>query len=70
MAWDMGIEPGELTRGGVGDDSGALDPPPCRRVVVEALNHPVDQLADFPVEPPVVAEEDTSTLGNMKTIWR
>ena len=56
------IPPGELTRGGVGDDGCAVDPPPCRRVV-EALDHAVHQLADLPVEPPVVAEERAQHLG-------
>jgi hypothetical protein len=56
------IPPGELTRGGVGDDGGALDPPSCRRVV-EALDHAVNQLADLPVEPPVGAEERAQYLG-------
>ena len=58
------IPPGELTRGGVGEDGGALGPPSCRRVA-EALDHAVDQLADLPVEPPVVAEERAQYL--MKT---
>ena len=58
----MLLQPGELTRGGVGDHCGAVDLPPCRRVV-EALDHAVDQLADLPVEPPVMAEERAQYLG-------
>jgi hypothetical protein len=54
---EVRIPPRELTCGGVGDDGGALDPPPCRRVV-EALDHAVDQLADLPVEPPVKIESE------------
>jgi len=56
------IPPGELTRGGVGDDGGALDlSAGC--FVVESLDHAIDELADLPVEPSVVAKENAEHLG-------
>ena len=56
------IPPGELTRGGVGDDGGALDlSAGC--FVVESLDHAIDELADLPVEPSVVAKENAEQLG-------
>jgi hypothetical protein len=47
---------------GVGDDGSTLDPP-AGRLAVESLDHPIDELADLPVEPPFVAEENAEHLG-------
>src|SRR5271157_1910580 len=59
---EMGIEPGEVSRRGVGDHGCALDSA-AGRLVVETPDHAVDQLADLPIEHPVVAEKSAEHLG-------
>jgi hypothetical protein len=61
-AVEVGVEPDEVSRRGVGDHGGTLDPP-AGSLVEEALDHAVDESADLTEEVAVVAEEDAQYLG-------
>jgi hypothetical protein len=65
----MGIEPDEVSRRGISDHSCALDLS-SGRLVVESLDHPINELADLPVESPVVAEKNTEHLGKVGAVVR
>jgi hypothetical protein len=58
----MGIIAGEVSRRGVGDHGCALDSSPGR-LVVEIMDHPIDELADFTEKPSIMAEENAEHLG-------
>ena len=62
-AVEMGIESDEVSRRGVGDHRGTLDPP-AGSLAGEALDHAVDEAADLTEEVAVVAEEDAQHLGD------
>jgi hypothetical protein len=57
----MGIESDEVSRRGVGDHGGTLDPP-AGSLVGEALDYAVDEAADLTEEVAVVEEEDSQHL--------
>jgi hypothetical protein len=61
-AVEVGVEPDKVSRRGVGDHGGTLDPP-AGSLVREALDHAVDESADLTGEVAVVAEEDAQHLG-------
>ncbi len=61
-AVQVGIPSHEVSRRGVGDHGGALDPP-ARGRAVDALHHAVDQPADIAEEAMVMAEEYSEHLG-------
>ena len=58
----MGIIAGEVSRRGVGDHGCALDSSPGR-LVVEALDHPIDELFDLTEKPSIIAEKKAEHLG-------
>jgi hypothetical protein len=61
---EVGIEPDEVSRRGVGDHGGTLNPP-AGSLAGEALDHAVDEAADLTEEGAVVAEEDAQHLGEV-----
>ena len=61
-AVEVGVEPDEVSRRGVGDHGGTLNPP-TGSLVGEALDHAVDESADLTEEGAVVTEEDAQHLG-------
>lgn len=68
-AVEVGIEPHEVSRRGVGDHGSALDLP-ARGRAVDALHHAVDEPAYIADEAVIWRKNTRSTLGKVKTIWR
>jgi hypothetical protein len=69
-AVQVGIEPHEVSRRGVGDHGSALDLP-ARGRAVDAVHHAVDEPAYIADEAMIMADECSEHLGEcVKTIWR